>query len=95
MISSAVIKATGGLLLSAYAFSVIGDRLATAALVCFIIAALLLIVGVFMFVTSGLQSASNRLMRQVMTVQSHGVRPEWVHASPGDSCSHPTRFRGV
>lgn len=45
-------EATRGLLLSAYAFSVIGDRLATAALVCFIIAGLLLLVGVYIFVTS-------------------------------------------
>lgn len=45
-------EATRGLLLSAYAFSVIGDRLAMAALVCFIIAGLLLLLGVFMLVTS-------------------------------------------
>jgi len=45
-------EATRGLLLSAYAFSVIGDRLAAAALVCFIIAALLLVVGALMLITS-------------------------------------------
>jgi hypothetical protein len=43
-------EATRGLLLAGYGFSVIGDRLAQAALVCFVVAGLLLVAGVVMLV---------------------------------------------
>ena len=45
-------EATRGLLLAGYGFSVIGDRLAQAALVCFIVAGLLVIAGVVLLVVS-------------------------------------------
>ena len=43
-------EATRGLLLAGYGFSVIGDRLAQAALVCFIVAGLLVIAGIVLLV---------------------------------------------
>jgi len=45
-------EATRGLLLAGYGFSVIGDRLAQAALVCFIVAGLLVIAGVVLLAVS-------------------------------------------
>ena len=45
-------EATRGLLLAGYGFSVIGDRLAQAALVCFIVAGLLVIGGIVLLVMS-------------------------------------------
>jgi hypothetical protein len=45
-------EATKGLLLTGYGFSVIGDRLAQAAVACFIIAGLLLLGGVLQFIMS-------------------------------------------
>jgi len=45
-------EATRGLLLAGYGFSVIGDRLAQAALVCFIVAGLLVIAGIVLLVVS-------------------------------------------
>ena len=45
-------EATRGLLLAGYGFSVIGDRLAQAALVCFVVAGLLLIAGIVLLVVS-------------------------------------------
>jgi hypothetical protein len=45
-------EATKGLLLTGYGFSVMGHRLAQAALTCFIIAALLLLAGIVLFVIS-------------------------------------------
>ena len=49
-------EATRGLLLAGYGFSVIGDRLAQAALVCFIVAGLLLIGGIVLLVMSNRKS---------------------------------------
>ncbi len=45
-------EATRGLLLAGYGFSVIGDRLGQAALVCFVLAGLLLIAGIVLLVVS-------------------------------------------
>ena len=45
-------EATKGLLLTGYGFSVMGDRLAQAALACFIIAGLVLLAGIVLFVIS-------------------------------------------
>jgi hypothetical protein len=45
-------EATRGLLLAGYGFSVIGDRLAQAALVCFVVAGLLVIAGIVLLVMS-------------------------------------------
>ncbi len=45
-------EATRGLLLAGYGFSVIGDRLAQAALVCFVLAGLALIAGIVLLVMS-------------------------------------------
>ena len=50
-------EATRGLLLAGYGFSVIGDRLAQAATVCFIVAGLLVIGGIVLLVMGNRKSA--------------------------------------
>jgi hypothetical protein len=52
-------EATRGLLLAGYGFSVIGDRLAQAALVCFIVAGLLLLAGIVLLVMSNREPATS------------------------------------
>jgi hypothetical protein len=52
-------EATRGLLLTAYGFSVLGDRLAQAALACFVIAGLLLIGGVILFILPNRKRATS------------------------------------
>ncbi len=51
-------EATQGLLLTGYGFSVIGDRLAQAALVCFILAGLALVLGIVLFIRSNKKPAA-------------------------------------
>ncbi len=51
-------EATAGLLLTGYGFSIIGDRLAQAALACFILAGLALIVGIVLFIRSNRKPAA-------------------------------------
>ena len=51
-------EATSGLLLTAYGFSIIGDRLAQAALACFILAGLALVVGIVLFIRSNRKPAA-------------------------------------
>ena len=52
-------EATKGLLLAAYGFSVLGDRAGQAAMVCFVVAGLLLVAAVGLFVvSSGKRGAS-------------------------------------
>ncbi len=51
-------EATSGLLLTAYGFSIIGDRLAQAALACFILAGLALVLGIVLFIRSNRKPAA-------------------------------------
>jgi hypothetical protein len=51
-------EATRGLLLAGYGFSVIGDRLGQAALVCFVVAGLLVIAGIVLLVVSNRKRAA-------------------------------------
>ena len=51
-------EATKGLLLTAYGFSIIGDRLAQAALACFILAGLSLVIGIVVFIRSNRKPAA-------------------------------------
>ena len=51
-------EATSGLLLTAYGFSIIGDRLAQAALACFILAGLALVIGIVLFIRSNRKPAA-------------------------------------
>jgi hypothetical protein len=58
-------EATRGLLLSGYGFSVIGDRLAQAAVACFIIAVLLFLAGVLLFILPNRQLIMSRRKQPV------------------------------
>ena len=51
-------EATSGLLLTAYGFSIIGDRLAQAALAVFILAGLALVIGIVLFIRSNRKPAA-------------------------------------